>query len=221
MSKNKSYKIGNVYNKLKIIEFSHRDSKSLIFVKCLCECGNHKIMNLSNIKRGMSKTCGCSKSIMNKKRENYHGLTNTPEYQSWRNLKSRCCNKSISNYKNYGGRGITVCDRWLANFTNFLEDMGKKPSPVHQIDRINNNGNYEPSNCRWVTPKVNSNNRSNSYTWYVLGQRYKTASEAGKLLGVSRATIGNWCIGWCGKDGQHHQPRNRCYRHAIYESEVQ
>jgi len=89
-----------------------------------------------------------------------HGLTYTPEYRSWCHMKGRCYCPNDSRYHRYGGRGIKVCDRWLNSFENFYKDMGPRPSPKHSIDRVDNNGNYEPSNCRWVTVKTQNSNRS-------------------------------------------------------------
>ena len=89
----------------------------------------------------------------------YHGGKGTTEYIAWKNMRKRCSSKSYVYYSHYGGRGIKVCDRWATSFPNFLEDMGKKPSPNHSLDRIDNDGNYEPSNCRWATKQEQSRNQ--------------------------------------------------------------
>lgn len=86
-----------------------------------------------------------------------HGYEGTPTYNSWRSMKQRCLNKNSPDYKHYGGRGITVCERWM-DFKNFLDDMGKRPKGM-SLDRIDNDGNYEPSNCKWSNMKEQSNNR--------------------------------------------------------------
>ncbi|MBP3063694.1 hypothetical protein SAMN05216576_1067 [Ectopseudomonas chengduensis] len=91
-----------------------------------------------------------------------HGLSYTPEYRAWQQMRLRCTKPTHAAYANYGGRGITVCDRWLNDPAAFIADMGLKPSPKHEIDRIDNQGNYEPSNCRWVTRSANDRNRRNN-----------------------------------------------------------
>lgn len=98
------------------------------------------------------------------RRKNFkHGLTDLPEYRVWQTMRLRCSNPANKAYPNYGGRGIRVCDRWQDNFLAFLEDMGRKPSPQHEIDRTNNDGHYEPGNCRWVLRKENDRNRRSNH----------------------------------------------------------
>ena len=94
--------------------------------------------------------------------QRYHGKTHTPEYKTWARMKTRCYNKKDIDYFRYGGRGIVVCDRWLHSFLAFYTDMGPKPFSKAQIDRIDNDGNYEPGNCRWATAAQNGRNRSNN-----------------------------------------------------------
>jgi len=91
-----------------------------------------------------------------------HGLSNTVEYKAWKRMKNRCYNKNDNRYHDWGGRGIRVCDRWINSFTNFLSDVGLRPSDKHSLDRIDNNGNYEPNNCKWSTGSEQSRNRRNS-----------------------------------------------------------
>lgn len=97
-------------------------------------------------------------ALLVKRTNNRHGFTKISEYAIWTGMKQRCYNQNHTHFKYYGGRGITVCDSWLNSFENFYQDMGKRP-PKFQLDRIDSNGNYEPSNCRWVLAKVNQQNR--------------------------------------------------------------
>lgn len=93
-------------------------------------------------------------------RSTKHGLSHLPEYAVWKAMRYRCNDSRSGDFPRYGGRGISVCDRWENSFEDFLADMGERPFPKAQIDRIENDGNYEPGNCRWTTAKVNANNKS-------------------------------------------------------------
>ena len=145
--------IGVKYNKLTAIkELGTNKSRHKIYL-FKCECGNDKVATAINVRANRVKSCGC----LSKK----HGKFGTKIYSVWAGMKSRCYYEKNENYINYGARGIKVCERWKNSFINFYEDMGDKPSAKHQLDRIDNDGDYDPSNCRWVTPSENCLNRRN------------------------------------------------------------
>ena len=134
---------------------------------------------------------------LKKDREN-HGMCETSEYGAWCNIKNRCYNKKNKKYEYYGGRGISVCDRWLNSFTAFFEDMGPKPFPEAQIDRIDNDGNYEPGNCRWATHTENIRNSSGAKLTMRKAEEIRKLYKKGRILlrelaiiyGVHISTIG-------------------------------
>jgi hypothetical protein len=150
-----------------------------------CDCGGVRKVLTCSVREGVAcKKCG-AKAIGNRNRK--HGLCASPAYNSWISMKERCSNPLAPNYRHYGGRGIEVCKRWLT-FSNFIKDMGARPSVSHSLERINNDGNYEPSNCRWATWKEQNNNRRGN-TKIVINGVTKTIGQWAEISGVSIDTI--------------------------------
>lgn len=128
---------------------------------CRCHCGTTKIVPTASLvrKHGSTKSCGCKTSSFFRANMSRHGMSRTKEHRAWCAMLSRCRNPNCNAYPNYGARGITVCDSWQTAFENFYADMGPSPTSKHSLDRINVDGNYEPSNCRWATVHEQANNR--------------------------------------------------------------
>lgn len=184
-------RVGHVYGKLTVVGKAPNKSKTDTNARwnCLCECGNQSVAYGQDLGRGMVKSCGCAAKnrIASIGRKNAtHGMSRTLVYRVWYSMRKRCNNPKYIRFKHYGGRGIKVCERWNT-FENFLSDMGL-PEDGMTIDRINNDGDYTPDNCRWATRQQQSDNRR---TGIKLTHNGMTLSIAGwaKVLGISVSTF--------------------------------
>lgn len=189
MKKVRADLVGMKFGMLKVVSFSHIDNNRSVW-NVDCECGKSKKVRNGDLQK--IKSCGCYSISNLKKRTTTHGKANkTPEYRAWGNIKTRCLNENSDRYNDYGGRGIKICDRWKDSFENFLLDMGERPSASHSIERVKNDGNYEPSNCKWASKIEQANNKRNNK--FVLdmetGVFYSSVNEAAELNNIHAQTI--------------------------------
>jgi len=183
---------GKQFDRWTVIGFDHKDKYGAYYWNCKCECGNDGIVLGGDLRLGRSKSCGCRKKETGRTRSQLnitHGQSKTKTYKTRESMLSRCYNINNARYKSYGGRGIKVCDRWKGDdgFINFLWDMGEKPEGK-TLDRIDNNGDYTPDNCRWAYPKEQSNNTRANHIMCIDGISL-TVSEALIKYNINRSTL--------------------------------
>lgn len=153
---------GQKYGRLRVISI-RKVGDHMPMALCLCDCGNEKVIQVSSLKRGAATSCGCFQREKAAVFFTKHGLKKHPLCDVWFNIKARCYDPKNIGYHNYGGRGITVCEEWMNNMESFVKwGMANGYQKGLDIDRRDNNGNYEPGNCRFVTRKVNCNNKRNN-----------------------------------------------------------
>jgi hypothetical protein len=157
---------------------------------CRCLCGVEKEVYSRYLRNKTSQSCGCLANEKTSLRGKTHGMSHTRPYQVWRNMKNRCLNKNVPAYKHYGGRGITVCPRWKKSFDNFWYDMKHDYDKLLTLDRIDNNGNYQPDNCRWANKETQGNN-TRVVTKITFNNETKTLTEWAKYLNINRSTLAN------------------------------
>lgn len=170
---------GQKFGKLTVVGRAPNSKAGSVRWACLCDCGGTSTPEKRDLRSGYSTSCGCL--VGNIK----HGASigeGTVEYEAWRSMRKRCFNTNGKRYKDYGGRGITVCERWNV-FDNFLLDMGPRPSKKHSLDRIDNDGPYSPENCRWATMAEQSTNKSTN-RYVTRGGVTKTLSQWAKVYGL-------------------------------------
>jgi hypothetical protein len=162
---------------------------------CRCDCGTVKIVQRGDLRNGHTRSCGCLRREIASVNSMTHGHSRSSEYAIWRGMFTRTTKTSSESFHNYGGRGIAVCDRWR-KFENFLADMGSRPSRRHSIDRINNDGNYEPGNCRWATPSQQSRNARTPRTNRSGYRGVCWEKRCGKWMAQIRCNGKNFCLGY-------------------------
>lgn len=147
-----------------------------------CDCGGTKVVRGANLRKGATTSCGC--------KQRPHGMFGTPEYSAWTAMQQRCSNPKARAWKSHGARGISVCPRWTGpqGFERFFADMGRRPTGQHSLDRIDNNGHYEPSNCRWATLKQQARNKRTSRVLVVDGVS-ATVAEWAERVGLGTSTL--------------------------------
>lgn len=181
-------KIGKRYGRLLVLKRVGRDKWKTTCYECICDCGVTKIIRATNLVRGNTRSCGCLRRELVGNKNRTHGLTFTSEYVAWILMKRRCYNRKSKDYIWYGKRGITVCDRWLSSFENFLEDMGERPSKRHSVERKDNEKGYCPDNCKWATPKEQANNKRTNHLVEFNGKRM-TLMQWERELGIPNTRI--------------------------------
>lgn len=204
---------GNKYGRLTVIEKSgSRKVKggTRVTWRCLCECGKEIETDGHSLKSGHSRSCGCLLSDVTIARSRTHGLSRKHpiEYRVWKNVRARCNTPTDSDYHLYGGRGISVCDRW-ESFANFYADMGARPSQKHSIDRRDTNGNYEPDNCRWATTKEQAQN-TRACRHITIDGETKVLNEWARVHKIDRSKV--WYrlkVGWSVKQAFGIEPHER------------
>lgn len=170
----------------RLVNRKSRKSSTVRWATFTCHCGVEFVASVSSVRSGHKRSCGCLRA-MTRLLNRTHGMSGTAIYKLWAGMKKRCEDSRYKHYHNYGGRGIRVCERWQT-FENFYADMGDRPSDRHSLDRIDNNGHYEPENCRWATATEQNRNRRNSRFITANGVT-KTMTEWAEELGCDRRLI--------------------------------
>lgn len=195
-------KSGDKVGKLTVIEQANdavlcRDKKWT----CLCECGNTTTVDDARLEAGITKSCGCLREITTKRLKTQHGYTRSRLYAIWSGMKARCYNKNKINYARYGGKGITICEEWLHDFSKFKDwSLSHGYDDSLTIDRIDSTKGYSPDNCRWADIYTQANNKSRNIYITYHGERH-TVAEWSRIIPIGYATIKKrYQSGWSVED---------------------
>lgn len=179
---------GQKFGRLTVVECAGKSKCGNYIWKCKCECGSTCFVKGAYLVNGNTKSCGC---LRQRWTHTTHGLSKTPIYKVWRSMKERCLSPQTSNFADYGGRGIKICERWLNSFENFYEDVSKLPhfgEKGYSLDRIDNNGDYCPENVRWADRKTQCRNRRNNVVVEYQGRKM-TLEDAVEKSKICRGTL--------------------------------
>lgn len=175
---------GQTFGSLTVIRrdgfFEHRSQRVIAWL-CRCDCGNNHRARGQRLRSGETDSCGCVPRS--------HGMTHTPEFHAWTAMKQRCSNPRNEQWDLYGGRGISVCAEWQGSFDAFFAHVGPRPTPDHSIDRIDDDGNYEPGNVRWATPEIQNRNRGRYNIRLTFRGETRCASEWADRFGLRRGLV--------------------------------
>lgn len=178
---------------------------------CVCDCGTVAVVHGGNLRNGTSTSCGCYEREQARARKTTHGQNGTRVHRIWKAMRSRCSNKNTPAYPYYGGRGVTVCERWQV-FAHFLADMGQPPSDAHSLDRIDTDGAYTPENCRWVDVYTQANNKRNNTAYTFNGVTQNAASWARHFGLIDKTFIRLARRGWSAEMLAHYASLDRIGR---------
>ena len=203
---------GKLYGMLTVLGYAGRTGAKLAWW-CKCDCGELTRSLGVHLRGGKSKSCGCQR-LSTITKHGKSGSNRHPLYARWNSIRNRCLCKSIKAYKYYGGRGVKLCERWH-DFDNFVTDMGMPPMPGMQIDRIDNNGNYEPSNCRWVTRIKQQSNRRCTATVTVAGVTKTVTAWAAYNVSAAAKIRRRINQGWCARCAVHNSNHEICNHREV------
>lgn len=180
--------VGQKFNRWTVLSRNPKQHKESLW-NCVCECGTESVLTASNLKGNRSKSCGCWRDERNSKDNSTHKRSKTQVYTTWQRIVQRCFNPKHPRYSDYGGRGITIYNAWVASFEEFYAYIGEPPTPDHSIDRYpDNDGNYEPENVRWASRKEQGRNKRNNRLYTYKGET-KTLPEWAEITGIGLNTL--------------------------------
>lgn len=202
---------GKTFGRWLVIERAPDGPKGETRWWCQCQCGKKASVQGHHLRRNLSQSCGCLKNELIGAQKRTHGLASTPEFRIWKDMRRRCSNHQRADYPRYGGRGITVCERW-SSFENFMADMGPRPSSTHSIDRKDNDLGYSPDNCYWATDEEQRRNKRETHLLTYKNQTLCLVDWA-KILAISRQTIRTRLkMGWSFEKIVETPPRSKSHK---------